>query len=246
MNKLRSLIVDDEPLICDELRSVLASVQDVEVQGIAHNTQEAEKIMAVKPVDVVFLDIQMPGMSGLELAKKLTNELRPPLIVFVTAYSGFAVDAFAVNAVDYILKPFDKQDIARVLQKVRVWRQVREESSTPRLQDFVRNLCVEAGDRLEVIHVNRIQFIQADDRQVFLHTVEGQSFGVRRRLNELEEMLDPKDFYRCHRNYIVNVNQIRQVANWFNRGYLLIMKDPSAEIPVGRVYAPLLKEYLQL
>jgi len=245
LSKLRALIVDDEPLICDELYSVLSAVQDVEIQGIAYNARDAEKIMAAKAVDVAFLDIQMPGMSGLELARKLANGPQAPLLVFVTAYSGFAVDAFAVDAVDYILKPFDKQDVDRVLKKLRVWRQVKQQAPV-RVQGFGRNLCVEAGDRLEVIPVRNIQFIQANDRQVFLHTVEGQTFGVRRRLNELEEMLDPKDFYRCHRNYIVNVNQIRQVANWFNRGYLLILKESEAEIPVGRVYAPLLKEYLQL
>ncbi|MDF2501268.1 MAG: LytR/AlgR family transcriptional regulator [Anaerosporomusa subterranea] len=244
MSKLRALIVDDELLICDELRCVLETIQDIEVQGIAHNAQDAARIAAAKPVDIVFLDIHMPGMSGLELAKRLSSAPRPPLIVFVTAYSDFAVGAFAVDAVDYILKPFDENDIARVLKKVRVWQQVRCQSQSPRIYSTVRKLCVEAGDRLEVIDVSRIQVIQADDRQVFLRTVEGQTFGVRRRLNELEAMLDSKDFYRCHRNYIVNVNQIRQIANWFNRGYLLIMKDPPSEIPVGRVYASKLKEYL--
>lgn len=245
MSKLRTLIVDDEPLICDELRCALTVVQDIEVTGIVHNAQDAVKIAAIKPIDLVFLDIQMPGMNGLELAQKLSGQPRPPLIVFITAYSDFALDAFAVDAVDYILKPFDERDITRVLKKIR-GRHVRYQAPPPRLSGPVRNLCVEAGDRLEVIHTGRIQVIQADERQVFLRTVEGRTFPVRRRLNELEQMLDPKDFYRCHRNYIVNVNQVHQVASWFNRGYLLIMKEPAAEVPVGRVYAPRLKEYLPL
>lgn len=248
MNKLRALIVDDEPLICDELRCALEGFRDIEVAGIAHNAQDTAKITAAKPVDVVFLDIHMPGMSGLELAKKLSRAPQPPLIVFVTAYSDFAVDAFAVDAVDYILKPFDEDDIARVLKKIRNRQQAAEHShSQPaRSGASVRKLCVEAGDRLEVIDVSQIQVIQADDRQVFIRTVAGQTFEVRRRLHELETMLDPRDFYRCHRNYIVNVNQIRQVANWFNRGYLLIMNEPACEVPVGRVYAPKLKEHLPL
>lgn len=244
MNKLKALIVDDEILICDELRCVLEDIQDIEVMGIVHNARDAEKAIAAKLVDVTFLDIHMPGMSGIELAKKLLATESPPLIVFVTAYSDFAIDAFAVDAVDYILKPFDEKDIARVVKKVRVRRQIGDQFHPSRIHNAVRKLCVEAGDRLEVIDVNRIQLIQAYDRQVFLRTVEGQTFGMRRRLNELEEMLDPKDFYRCHRNYIVNVNEIRQVANWFNRGYLLIMKVPPIEVPVGRAYASKLKEYL--
>ncbi len=241
MNKLKTIIVDDEPLICDELRCILEGFPDIEVQGIAHNARDSEKLTVTKPVDLIFLDIHMPGMSGLDLAKKLSRSPEPPLIVFVTAYSDFALEAFAVDAVDYILKPFDEKDIFRVVQKVRSRRQG---SSFSPAGAAVRKLCVEAGDRLEVIDVNRIQLFQADDRQVFLRTIDGQIFGVRRRLHDLEEMLDPQEFYRCHRNYIVNVNQIRQVASWFNRGYLLIMKEPSAEIPVGRVYAPRLKDYL--
>lgn len=245
MNTLQVLIVDDEPLICDELNSVLTAIPDVKVTGIAHNAQDAAKLLTARAVDVVFMDIHMPGMSGLELAKKLSRGPAAPLIVFVTAYSNFAVDAFSIDAVDYILKPFDEQDIDRVLTKVR-WRQQMKGPLPSRSRGLVRKLCVEAGDRLEVIDVNRIRFIRADDRQVFIHTLEGQVFEVRRRLSELEEMLDTADFYRCHRNYIVNVNQIGQVASWFNRGYRLIMKAPPVEIPVGRVYAHRLKDYLLL
>ena len=243
---LRALLVDDEPLMCDELCCLLQGIPNIEVSGIAHNALQAAKLAAIEAFDLVFLDIQMPGMSGLELAKLLTDTPQPPLIVFVTAYSDFAVEAFAVEAVDYILKPFDEADIARVMKRIRMWHWLRKGPPPVVSRNPVRKLCVESGDRLEVLDVSQIQLIRAVDRQVILRTVGGASYAIRHRLNELEDMLDPKEFYRCHRNYIVNVNQIRQVANWFNRGYLLILKEPTVEIPVGRVYASKLKEYLPI
>ena len=247
LNCLKALLVDDEPLMCDELCCLLQGIPDIEVAGIAHNALQAAKLATINSFDIVFLDIQMPGMSGLELARLLTDSSKPPLIVFVTAHSDFAVEAFAVEAIDYILKPFDEADIARVMKRIRMWQGLRQEEALPAVsRNPVRKLCVDAGDRLEVLDVDQIQLIRAEDRQVVLRTVKGGEYGIRHRLNELEDMLDPKEFYRCHRNYIVNVNQIHQIANWFNRGYLLILKEPTVEVPVGRVYASKLKEYLPL
>lgn len=239
MLKFRTLLVDDEPLICDELTCALSIYPDIEIIGIVHTAEAALKIMLKQSLDLVFLDIQMPGMNGLELAAKINRKSRLPLIVFVTAFSDFAVQAFAVDALDYLLKPFDERDVERVLRKIRL----HQKQPTP-INNILHNICVMNGDYLTVVNENHIQMIQANDRQVFLRTVDGSIYIVRHRLNELEKVLDSKIFYRCHRNYIVNINEVAHLTPWFNHGYLLIMKDPAIKVPVGRVFAPKIKEYL--
>ena len=241
MRPWKALIADDEVLLCDELKCLLEASGEVNVVGAAHSGKDALTFLEKQKVDIAFLDIQMPGMNGMELSRLLAGWPNPPLIVFVTAFSSFAVEAFKVDAVDYILKPFDAADIERVLKKLRERRRVQEVKA-PR--GYLKKILAEAGDRLEVIDVSRVQYFQAEERQVFLHLTDGKKYEIKNRLNELEELLDPAEFFRCHRNYIVNVNHISQLANWFHRGYLLIMQKPSDEIPVGRVYASRLKQYL--
>lgn len=243
MNRLKVIIADDEPIMCDELKCLLESTGEVEVLGIGHSGEEAVALSDRPDVEAVFLDIQMPVLNGMEAARILAARSRPPLIVFITAFSNFAVEAFQVEAVDYILKPFDEQDIDRVLKKLRL-RLAQTVPAAPR--SFLKKVLAETGDRFEVIDVKQIQYFQAENRQIFIRTISGKRYEIRNRLNELEDVLDPADFFRCHRNFIVNVNQIGQLANWFNRGYLLIMNPSRHEIPVGRVYAAKLKNYLPL
>jgi two-component system LytT family response regulator/two-component system response regulator LytT len=243
LNLSKVIIVDDEPIMCDELKCLLENSGEVEIVGIGHNGEDAIALVDKLDVDVVFLDIQMPVMNGMEAARILSSRAHSPLIVFITAFNNFAVDAFQVDAVDYILKPFDERDIERVLKKLRS-RRMKTPTELPR--SFIKKVLAETGDRLEVIDVKQVQYFQAENRQIFICTLAGKRYEIRTRLNELEAALNPEDFFRCHRNFIVNVNQIGQLANWFNRGYLLIMTPSQAEIPVGRVYAARLKMYLPL
>ncbi len=243
MNRLQAIVVDDEPILCDELSCLLENSGEVEVAACGHNGEEAIALVNRLDVDVVFLDIQMPVMGGMEAARMIASRPPPPLIVFITAFSNFAVEAFGVDAVDYILKPFDEKDIERVLKKLRV-RRGHQPTDSPK--PILKKVLAETGDRLEVIDVKQIQYFQAENRQIFIRTLAGKRYEIRNRLNELEESLNPDEFFRCHRNYIVNVNQIGQLANWFNRGYLLIMTPSQEEIPVGRVYAAKLKRYLPI
>lgn len=238
-----AIVVDDELLMCDELVCLLEASGEIEVTGVCHNGEDALTLLGKNPVDVLFVDIQMPGMTGMELAHKVAHLNKPPLLVFVTAFSNYAVEAFAVDATDYLLKPFDEADIERVIKRVK-----NRMIQTPRIKPvkYLNKVLAEAGDRLEVIETSQIQLFEAEDRQIFLHVVGNKRYGIRNRLNELEGMLDPAIFFRCHRNFIVNTNQISQLANWFHRGYLLIMKNTLREIPVGRVYAAKLKEHFHL
>jgi len=239
----KAIVVDDELPMCDELVCLLEASGEIEVTGVCHNGDDALTLLGKKNVDVMFVDIQMPGMTGMELAHKAAGLNKAPLLVFVTAFSNYAVDAFAVDALDYLLKPFDETDIERVIKRVK--NRIGNITSGKPVK-YLNKVLAEAGDRLEVIEINQIQFFEAEDRQIYLQTVDDRRYEIRNRLNELEGMLDPAIFFRCHRNFIVNINQIAQLANWFHRGYLLIMKNTLREIPVGRVYASKLKEHFPI
>ncbi|SDF83242.1 LytR/AlgR family response regulator transcription factor [Sporolituus thermophilus] len=241
MNKLKVLIVDDEEIMCRELKYLLEEQGVAEVVGVCYNGEDALAMVGSMKPDAVFLDIRMPGLSGLEVARRLSGLKDPPHVVFVTAFSEFAVEAFEVNALHYILKPFDEQDIEKVMR--RLMRVRPTFSQAPR---HFRKLCVEGRDRLEVIDVDRIQVIYAKNRMVYIQTVDGEKYTAKHSLQEYEEILDGRQFFRCHRNYIVNVDRIKQLAAWFHRGYMLTLAGKEeVEVPVGRIYAKKLKEYIQ-
>jgi len=211
------------------------------------------KIKELHP-DIVFLDIQMPGKSGLDVATILSRQVSPPTIVFLTAFADYALKAFEVDAVDYILKPFDEDDIQRVVSKLRKLKQNKisvpdsnqHSSDASPQSEYPRKFCVYHGGRFEVIDHERIQFFFAKDRLVFVQTTEGKHFPIKSSLAELDEKLDHKQFMRCHRNYIVNMDHVKHLENWFNRGYMLILKgDANLEVPVSRLYVKRLKEYLE-
>lgn len=254
MDKLSILIADDEILMCEELQAQFEHYQDIEIVAVCNDGDSAlAKVKELKP-DIVFLDIQMPGKTGLEVAAILARQVEPPVVVFLTAFADYALKAFAVDAVDYVLKPFDEMDIQRVVSKLRkiMLAKDREKSDKQTVAGLdvtglpARKFCVHHGGRFEVIENERILYFYAKDRLVFVQTTDDKHFPVKSSLNELEEKLDQKQFMRCHRNYIVNMDQIRHLENWFNRGYMLILKgDGKTEVPVSRLFVKRLKEFLE-
>lgn len=254
MGKITIMIVDDELLMCEELKCQLDLYSELEVLAVCHNGEEALARAAELKPDLIFLDIQMPGITGLTVADVLSRQLQPPKVVFLTAHDEYALKAFSVDALDYVLKPFDENDINRVIAKIK--KQLSPpgkpapEAQEPDLPgqplDFQRKFCVQKGARLEVLDQEQIQLVYAKDRLVFIQTMEGAAHQIKSTLNELSAKLDPKLFVRCHRNYIVNVDAIQSLENWFNRGYLLVMKGKArAEVPVSRQYVRSLKDYLE-
>ena len=250
-SKIQILIVDDEKLICEELCSLLEQVKEVEIVGVCHNGNDALAAAKKQKPDVIFLDIEMPGLTGLQVAKRLIGWTPHPLIVFATAFDQFALDAFKVDAVDYLLKPFDEQDIERVMQKVKtilVLQQGPDEKLPPisRKDEVLPNkFLLERDGKMEIIDSSTIQMVFAKDRLVFVRTIDGKTCNTHLSLLLFENRLDPNSFFRCHRNYIVNMNQIQQLSHWFNRGFLLVLKgQEKTEVPVSRVYAKKLKEYI--
>jgi DNA-binding LytR/AlgR family response regulator len=254
MKKMSILIADDEVLMCEELLAQLEHYQDIEVVAVCHDGDSAlAGVKEFKP-DIVFLDIQMPGKTGLDVAAILARQVAPPVVVFLTAFADYALKAFEVDAVDYVLKPFDEKDIQRVVSKLRKMQAAKDREKEVKhtvaeavpQAEHPRKFCVHHSGRFEVIDNERILFFYAKDRLVFVQTTDDKHFPIKSSLNELEEKLDQKQFMRCHRNYIVNMDQIKHLENWFNRGYMLILKgETKTEVPVSRLFVKRLKEYLE-
>jgi two-component system, LytTR family, response regulator len=266
---LRAVLVDDEQLARDELGFLLGQVGGVEIIGQAGNGVEALTTIDRLQPDVVFLDVQMPGLTGFEVARRMIDARASSHIIFVTAYDQHAVEAFEVNAVDYILKPVDPARLDVAIQRAR--RLVAFERSPDRapgsteapgvtaaqLEQIVervaerRNrrdrLAIRVGERFLLVQAEEIVYASlADD---VITVVAGKHVGTSnyRTLDELHERLDPGVFWRVHRSHLVNINKIKEIVPWFNRNYILRMKDEKAtEIPVSRTQTRRLREYLKL
>ena len=254
---LSAVIVDDEQLARDELAFLLKSVDDVNVVAQGKNGVEAVNLIKEHSPDLVFLDVQMPGLDGFAVIKKLMDKKVPlPQIVFATAYDQYAVKAFEVNAVDYLLKPFDK---ARVAQLVKKAKAKVSSAGVPaeRLETLIRSLeakphqpakiLIKAAGRLFLVDQKDICFASIEDGVITVVTaqIEGQSNC--RTLEELLSSLDPKLFWRAHRSFLVNINRIREVVPWFKSSYQLRMDDKKqSEIPVSRAQTKRLRELFRL
>src|SRR6478752_2621746 len=249
---LRALLVDDEQLARDELGYLLGQIGGVEVLGQAGNGIEALSAIERLRPDVVFLDVQMPGLTGFEVARRMIDADTASHIIFVTAYDQHAIEAFEVNAVDYLLKPVDparlEVAIARARRLIAFERNGagRESGvSAEQLEKIVeivserRNrrerLALKVGERFLLVQADEVIYASlADD---VITVVAGKHTGTSscRTLDELQEQLDPGVFWRVHRSHLVNINKVKEIVPWFNRNYILRMKDEKAtEIPVSR------------
>jgi two-component system response regulator LytT len=257
---LKALVVDDEQLAREELSFLLAQVEGVEVVGQAGNGIEAIGLIEDLSPDVIFLDVQMPGMNGFEVARQMLGRESAAEIVFVTAYDQYAIEGFQVNAVDYLLKPVDVARLEQAVQRTR--RRLQSDRSRPALanEDLERivklvserqsrreRLAVKIGERVMLVDADDLIFASlADD---VITVVAGNLTGTSnyRSLDELQERLDPSVFWRVHRSYLVNINKIKEIVPWFSRNYILKMNDGrTTEIPVSRSQTKRLREYLRL
>ncbi len=254
---LSALIVDDEQLARDELAYLLKSVGDVEVVAQGKNGLEAVNLIKEHSPDLVFLDVQMPGLDGFGVIKKLLDRKVPlPQIVFATAYDQYAVKAFEVNAVDYLLKPFDKK---RVTQSVQKAKRALESAGAPteRLDALMKMLegqkpqanriLIKAGGRLFLVDQKDICYASIEDGVITVVTSAAEGQSNCRTLEELLASLDANTFWRAHRSYVVNINRIREVVPWFKSSYQLRMDDKKqSEIPVSRAQTKRLRELFRL
>jgi two-component system response regulator LytT len=265
---LTALIIDDEPLARQELQYLLERAGGVEVLAQGTNGIEAVELIRTHKPDLVFLDVQMPGLDGFGVLKKLLDRKVPlPQVVFATAFNQYAVRAFEVNAVDYLLKPFDRKRVMQTIEKAQVrlaapaesaglsqetgakldalLRLVEEQAQPPKSNSG--KVIVRAQSRLLLVDQREICFASIEEGTITVvtRTVEGHSNC--RTLEELMDQLDPETFWRAHRSYVVNIQHIREVVPWFKSSYQLRMDDAQkTEIPVSRAQTKRLRELFNL
>src|SRR3954471_19334644 len=243
---LTAIVVDDEQLAREELCYMLEQLGNVEVVAQAGNGLEAVGIVERLVPDVVFLDVQMPGLSGFEVAHRLIQNGSSPNIIFVTAFDRYAIEAFEVNAVDYLLKPVDGTRLERALDKAR--KRLMASKDVP-LNDQVERIvqlmserqskrervAVKVGERFLLVQAEEIIYASLTDDSINIVTSQLAGTSNFRTLDELQSRLDPSVFWRVHRSHLVNINKVKEIVPWFSRNYILRMKDAKAtEIPVSR------------
>ena len=260
---LTALIVDDEPLARQELKYLLESAGGVDVVAQGTNGIEAVELIRTHKPDVAFLDVQMPGMDGFAVLKRLLDKkAEMPQVVFATAFDQYAVRAFEVNAADYLLKPFDRKRVLKTVEKVRARLAERADATgDARLEALLKlvesrtqapkpnsgKVIVRALGRLLLVDQKEICFasIEGGTISVVTRGVEGESNC--RTLEELMDQLDPEAFWRAHRSFVVNIQHIREVVPWFKSSYQLRMDDAKkTEIPVSRAQTKRLRELFNL
>ena len=265
---LTSLIIDDEPLARQELQYLLEAAGGVVVLAQGSNGIEAVELIRTHKPDVVFLDVRMPVLDGFAVLKKLLTldrKAKLPQVVFATAFDQYAVKAFEVNAVDYLLKPFDRARVEQAVERVRGRLAGTTNGSLPespiesQIESLLKllnrpqaaaqpaKLIVQAQSRLLLIDQSDICYAAIDEGVIRVVTLSFEGSSKCRTLEELLELLDPALFWRAHRGFVVNINHIREVVPWFKSSYQLRMNDKKqTEIPVSRAQTKRLRELFNL
>jgi two-component system response regulator LytT len=261
---INTLIVDDEKPAREELAFLLKAFPDIHLIAQGKNGIEAVNLIREHAPDLVFLDVQMPGLDGFGVLQKLVErKIEVPHVVFATAFDHYAVQAFDVNAVDYVLKPFDKARIAKAIQRAR--REIESEvSPADRLEQLVSRLAVmknssakaapapskilvNAQQKLLLVDAEDIIFATIGDGLISIMARDLEATTNHRTLDELEEALASESFFRAHRSFLVNIHHIKEVVPWFKSTFVLKMNDKNkTEVPVSRTQTKRLRELFKL
>jgi DNA-binding LytR/AlgR family response regulator len=246
---MRTLIVDDEAPARERLRRLLADIDGVEVVGEAQSGIQAVEMIEASSPDLVLLDIQMPGLDGFGVIEALTD---PPLVIFVSAYDEYAIRAFEVHALDYLLKPFRRERLAEAVQRAQEslsGGQKMAQRLEPLLKSlasqgrYLERLAVRDRNSIRVLQVVDIDWFGVEEEQVLVH-VGHQAYAIRRTLSELEALLDPSSFFRAHRSAIVNLGRVAEVIPWFKGSHKLRLTS-GAEVELSRARARALRGVLK-
>lgn len=259
---INTIIVDDEKPAREELAFLLKAFPEVTLIGQGKNGVEAVSLIKEHSPDLVFLDVQMPGLDGFGVLKKLVErKMKMPHVVFATAFDQYAVQAFEVNAVDYVLKPFDKARIAKAIQRAR--KMLDSQTTTAERLMQLEQLVTQIGaaksspqkvkipvnvqQRLLLVSSEDIIFATTDGNAIVVVTRDLEGATNYRTLEELNSALDSDSFLRPHRSFLVNTQHIKEVVPWFNSTFVLKMNDKkTTEVPVSRVHARRLRELFKL
>lgn len=250
---LRVFVVEDEAYVRDEIKFMLGKYEALEVVGEADNSFDAIcSIQALKP-DVAFLDIKLGGVSGLTLARKI-HELEPQVrIVFVTAYEAHAIEGFELNAVDYVLKPFSEERLAKTVERLLAAEQTtptvslpieysQPPAAAPKTQD---KLIMKKNDAWKLVEAADICYFQSEGHKTFAVT-QRETYSLNYTLRELEEQLAAAKFLRTHKSFIVNTDFIDEIIPWFNYTFKIKLRGCPDEVPVGRSYMKQFKSTLTI
>ncbi len=243
---MKAILIDDEPLARALIKQYLLEHPSVEILAECSDGFQGLKAIQELAPDIVFLDVQMPKLTGFELLELLE---KPPVIIFTTAYNEYAIKAFELNAVDYLLKPFSRERFAKAIEKAA--EKTGSSDYVPSVKEFVNNLAatekterivVKTGTKIHVIPVNTLLYIEAQDDYVMVYTAEGK-FLKQQTMKHYEKSLDEKVFVRIHRSYIVNIHEMLRIEPYEKDSYQVVLKN-STKLPVSKTGYSLLKKAL--
>jgi two-component system, LytTR family, response regulator LytT len=258
---INTLIIDDERPAREELAYLLKAFPEINIVAQGKNGLDAVNLIKENAPDLVFLDVQMPGLDGFGVIKRLVEKkIKVPQIVFATAFDEYAVQAFEVNAVDYVLKPFDKGRVAKAVQRA---KKMVEANASPveRLETLIENLgapkavestkpmklLLKAQQKMFLVDADQLVYASIQDGAITIFTRDSEGVSNYRTIEELQASLDSERFWRAHRSYLVNIDHIKEVVPWFKSSYMLKMDDKRAsEVPVSRAQTRRLRELAKL
>jgi two-component system, LytTR family, response regulator LytT len=254
---ISTIVVDDEQLACDEISYLLKDFPEIDVIATGSNGLEAMELIRRMEPDLVFLDVNMPGLDGMGVVRQLREKgVELPHVIFITAYDQYAVEAFRLEALDYLLKPVDKVRLAESVERARRAMQERKAPDTsltgaavaPAPQTATRNkLAVRSNNRHFIVDANEVIYATIDNGLITLVTTNLEGHSNYRTIEDLHAALDRDQFWRVHRSYLVNINRIKEVVPWFKSSYQLRMDDKKhTEVPVSRVQTRKLRELFKL
>jgi two-component system LytT family response regulator len=240
---MKALLIDDERLARNELRRLLAAFPEIEIAGEASQPRQARQLLAAMRPDILFLDVQMPGETGMEFLESLEPPV--PHVIFTTAYDEFAVKAFELNAIDYLLKPVDPARLAAAVERLPGLRR----AEAPRrpaagILDASDKVFVREGEKCWFVEVGQIRLLESEGNYTRVHFGDAQP-QLFRSLNAMEERLDPKFFFRANRRQIINISWIAGIEPWFSSGLLVQLKG-GAKVELSRRQAQEFRERMSL
>lgn len=235
--QIKCLAIDDEPLALLQLKSLIEKTPFLQLVAACDGAIEAYNVLNQNEVDVIFVDINMPDLNGLDFVRSLAN---PPLVVFTTAYSQYAVEGFKVNAIDYLLKPFGMPEFVKSAEKVRRQYELMHPEQQEVTPETPANgtLFVKCDYRTIRINVSEIKYVETMSEYLCIHLDNGEKLMTLLSMKRLDEMLSPKDFMRVHRSYIVNMNKIKEISK------MRIVIDAETYLPISDMYKDAVMTYI--
>lgn len=244
MKKISVILIEDEPYSRAELRHLLSNEERIEIVAEADSGEKGLEMILVHEPDVIFVDINMPQMTGVQLVEHIQKMKKIPLVVFATAYPDYAAKAFRLNAIDYLLKPFDEEQLKETLQ--RIYATFTNNDLFKETTDIMLGkLAVEDDGKIVYILPTDIDYLYRQDRDTIIRAKTGKYIS-KLTLKELEQKLKGYSFFRTHKSYLVNLNAIVELIPWFNGAFELKIDGLKEHVPVSRNYVKALRERLEL